>query len=425
MLSFLIGRINYGIIAVFGITLSASFSAVDQQPGSRRKIVLFCLFSLAVQLAFVSSFGTQTTTMLYPLLVHLPLIIFLVKGFGVSWPVSLVSVLTAYQCCQILRVVTTLAYFFTDAAVWRNLLSILFAPFLYRLLRRFATPALSGLMQRSRRMTLILGIMPLIYYIFDYAGTVYTDLLYSGHPFMVQFMPSVMSLCYFPFLFTYQNSLEKQEKAQQEKELLALQLRRSKAEFTAMRQMQEQARQYRHDLRHHFALLMGFAEEGDLAKLKEYLIQNSENLDRFTPKVYCGNTVVNLLLSHFEEQAAAWGVALEVNAALPESIPFSDSELCSLLSNGLENAICAAALAHGRERAVSISLQVRQQNLLLSIRNPYEGEITFENGIPQSSRNGHGFGSRSIISIVNEYSGQVSFSANGGIFLLRIMLPMA
>ena len=208
-------------------------------------------------------------------------------------------------------------------------------------------------------------------------------------------------------------------------EELALQLRRSKAEFTAMRQMQEQARQYRHDLRHHFALLMGFAEEGDLAKLKEYLIQNSENLDRFTPKVYCGNTVVNLLLSHFEEQAAAWGVALEVNAALPESIPFSDSELCSLLSNGLENAIRAAALAHGRERAVSISLQVRQQNLLLSIRNPYEGEITFENGIPQSSRNGHGFGSRSIISIVNEHSGQVSFSANGGIFLLRIMLPMA
>ena len=79
MLSFLIGRINYGIIAVFGITLSASFSAVDQQPGSRRKIVLFCLFSLAVQLTFVSSFGTQITTMLYPLLVHLPLIIFFAK----------------------------------------------------------------------------------------------------------------------------------------------------------------------------------------------------------------------------------------------------------------------------------------------------------------------------------------------------------
>ena len=72
-----------------------------------------------------------------------------------------------------------------------------------------------------------------------------------------------MSLCYFPFLLTYQAVLEKQEKAQQERELLALQLRRAEAEFSSIRQMQEQAHQYRHDLRHHFALLMGFAEYSD------------------------------------------------------------------------------------------------------------------------------------------------------------------
>jgi len=265
--------------------------------------------------------------------------------------------------------------------------------------------------------------MPLIYYIFDYVGTVYTDLLYSGHPFMVQFMPSVMSLSYFFFLATYQTSLEKQEKSQQERDLLALQLRRSETEFSAMQQMQEQAQQFRHDLRHHFALLLGFAEEGDLAKLKEYLLSHSESLDRFTPKVYCGNKVVNLLLSHFEEQAAARGVTLEVSAALPESIPFSDSEICSLLSNGLENAIRATARFPGK-RTVSVTLQARQQNLLLSIQNPYQGEVLFENGYPVSSTEGHGFGTRSILSIVNKHSGQVSFTAHNGLFLLRIMLPM-
>jgi len=425
MLSLIIGRISYGIIAIFGITLSAAFSSADRQQGAGKKIAIFCACSLVIQVTCSVLFGMELTQMLYPLLVHLPLIIFLAKGFGVPWLVSLVSVFTAYQCCQILRVVTTIAYFFSSDAIWRNLLSILFAPFLYHLLRRIAAPALCGLMQRSRQTTLVLGIMPLIYYIFDYVGTVYTDLLYSGHPFMVQFMPSAMSLCYFFFLFSYQTSLEQQEKAQQERNLLALQLRRSESEFSAMQQMQEQARQYRHDLRHHFALLMGFAEEGDLASLKSYLIHNSESLDRFTPKTYCGNKVVNLLLSHFEEQAANYGVTLEVSAVLPEDIPFSDSELCSLLSNGLENAIRAAACVPQREKAVSVTLQVRQQNLLLSIQNPYVGEVSFRDGIPLSTDEGHGFGSRSIVSIVNKHSGQVSFSTQGDIFRLRIMLPMA
>ena len=117
-------------------------------------------------------------------------------------------------------------------------------------------------------------------------------------------------------------------------------------------------------------------------------------------------------------------MSLEVNAALPENIPFSDSELCSLISNGLENAIHAAALVRGRERIVSIVLQVRQQNMLLSIQNPYEGEVVFKDGIPLSSDEGHGLGSRSIVSIVDKHSGQVSFSTQNGTFLLRIMLPM-
>lgn len=425
MIDIIISLVSYGITAIFGIALSAVFSSADKQKNAIPKIASFCLLTMLLQALVYFPLGFDATQRLYPLIVHLPLVLFLVKCFKISWVTSVVSVLTAYQCCQILRWAADLAYLFTDNGLWRNLLYVLFAPLVYWLLCRFAAPPMQNLMCRSRRTTLMLGGMPLLYYIFDYTSTIYTDLLYSGHPFAVQFMPSVMSLFYFFFLLTYQTSLEKQEKAQQERNLLALQLRRSEAEFSSMRQMQEQARQYRHDLRHHFALLMGFAEEGDLTKLKEYLIHNSENLDHFTPKVYCGNTVVNLLLSHFEEQAAAWGVTLEVNATLPESIPFSDSELCSLLSNGLENAIHAAALVRGRERTVAISLQVRQQNLLLSIQNPYEGEVKFQDGLPLSPKEDHGFGSRSIVSIVNEHSGQVSFSSNGGIFLLRIMLPIA
>jgi nitrogen-specific signal transduction histidine kinase len=69
-------------------------------------------------------------------------------------------------------------------------------------------------------------------------------------------------------------------------------------------------------------------------------------------------------------------------------------------------------------------MSVRQRNLLLSIQNPYVGDIAFVNGLPTATRPGHGLGTRSIASIVNQHGGLVHFSANNGVFLLRATLPM-
>lgn len=264
-----------------------------------------------------------------------------------------------------------------------------------------------------------------MYYIFDYSTTVYTDLLYSGNPFSVQFMPSVMAIFYFFFLLVYHSRLEKQEKAQYERDLFSLQLRQSELEFSAIRQMQAQARQYRHDLRHHFALLLELAEAGELQKIKDYLHNAGEDLDAFTQKRFCENDVVNLLLSHFTGLAERADVKLSVDAVLPSALPFEDTELCCLLSNGLENAILAAGrVTDPAKRTVHVHLRLRQKNLLLSIQNSYTGKVTITDGLPVTNRKEHGFGTQSIVSIVNSYAGQVSFSAEDNIFLLRVMLPM-
>ena len=114
---------------------------------------------------------------------------------------------------------------------------------------------------------------------------------------------------------------------------------------------------------------------------------------------------------------------LDVDAALPSALPIGDTELCALLSNALENALPAAgAVEDGREKAVRMECRAQAGKLLLLVETPYAGEVRLENGLPVARRAGHGFGVKSMASIVERHGGLCSFSAENGVFTLRIVL---
>ena len=46
------------------------------------------------------------------------------------------------------------------------------------------------------------------------------------------------------------------------------------------------------------------------------------------------------------------------------------------------------------------------------------------NGLPLSSREGHGYGCRSIRAIVEHHRGLCGFDSGNGVFTLRVMLPL-
>ena len=112
-----------------------------------------------------------------------------------------------------------------------------------------------------------------------------------------------------------------------------------------------------------------------------------------------------------------------MEARLPQALPFSDTELCSLLSNGLENALHAVSVLEAPHQWVELYCGVRSNKLLIEIRNPYSGEIAMRDGLPISSQEGHGYGCRSIRSITEHHRGLCSFEPKNGVFTLRVMLP--
>ena len=152
------------------------------------------------------------------------------------------------------------------------------------------------------------------------------------------------------------------------------------------------------------------------------LYSGIQALNEFLPTVLV--TFYVLFLPAFHLQSQRQGAVLTVDASLPNDVAISDTELCSLLSNGLENALHAVADLPADRKQISLYCGVRQNKLLIEIRNPCAGPIAMRDGLPISDREGHGYGCRSIQAIAQRNGGLCVFSAQQGQFLLQIMLPV-
>ncbi len=416
-----------GIVLLFGVAVFLLFAGVQRTREGKLAVTFFYVFILIIQILCWQMFGLQITMKLYPFITHLPSIAFLVLYFKRSWLISASSVLTTYLCCQIPKWFGSMMAAITGSRYADHIGYFVAMIVVLYFLKKYVAGSVIQLMERSTRSCLLFGAVPLLYYLFDYATTIYTNLLYSGAREAVQFTPSVICTFYLIFVLLYFNESQKQAKAQRERDIFASQFQHARVELAAMRQMQSNTVIYRHDMRHHLSLIGGFAADGDIKKIKEYLTSTEAAIDALTPIRYCENETVNLILSSFENKARLAQITLQADVKLPAELDVNDTELCALLSNALENAINAAVQVEEEKlRKVYIHAVVNGGKLVISTENAYEGTIDMEGDLPKSKNKeaGHGFGIKSMVAIVERHGGLYSFETEAGVFIMQLMLPL-
>ena len=410
-------------VSFFGSVLSASFCNCLN---SRKKQILFWCFVFLLPLgqgAVYALWGGEHLRQIYPLVVHLPLM--LVLWFLSKKPVwSLLCVFFAYLCCQLRRWLALLVVAIASGGETLQYVAqlVITVPMALLLLKLFA-PAVRGLSTRSVWTQLQYGMIPAIYYVFDYLSVVYTDLLHSGNPVVAEFMPFVCCTAYLVFLLHNSVQTQKHFRLQQTQKVLDTQLNQSVREISALRESQALAQQYRHDLRHHLQYVAACIENGQSEQAKNYIAGICQEMDMQKVRHYCENEAANLILSAFADRAKKVGIGMNIVGALPAYIPVSDSDLCVLLSNALENALHACQeLPTGEERTIDVQFFDREGKLFLQVANPCNGDVRFENGIPISDQPDHGIGVQSICAIVERYGGVNTFAVQDGKFILRLSI---
>lgn len=410
------------IILIFGVAVSACFAGISMNRRSILSIVTFCVLDGLLQLTISTAFSDIFMKQLYPLITHLPLILLFVLVHKCSMINAIVSVLIGFICSQFPRWCSIFIQSFFDNIIIYAVIYVLSAALIFYIIYRHVAELVQIFMTHTTKNALLLASVPFIYYILHYGGTIYTNWLSSNNKIAVHFILTVSCLFYVVSIIYCYHELASQQETKHLAESLNQQLEYAAITLDNMRTLQTQTITYRHDMRHHFAYLQALAATGDLEKIQNYIHTIQSDIDAITPKRFCQNELVNLILSTYDTKAAKKQITLNIQAPIPKDLPISDTRLCAILSNALENAL--QATENSANKTIEIRLAIRNSALLIQISNPFVGTVAYNNQIPSASQSDHGFGTKSIATIADSYHGQYEFIAENQVFTVRVLLPL-
>ena len=419
----MIDALNGVFVGIFGIILSASFCNISWTKKTNLQMLICMTGLLLLQGIAYFSFDYEMVQKLYPILTHLPLAIVLYL-FTKKFLWSMTSVFVAYSCCDLRRWLALLIVAVSKGAVEQNLAELLLTiPILWMLLK-FATPAVRAVSTESASVQLQFGLIPVLGYIFSYVTQVYTDLFYSGGPVIAEFMSFVCCVTYLTFVLRTSEEKRLRSELEHAQSTLNLQVEQSIREIELLRQSQQQASTYRHDLRHHIQFLSGCIENGKIEQAQKYMEEIYADIEAHKVVLFCENETVNLIFSAFAERAKKQKISMNIKASLSKELFVVESDLCVLLSNALENALnaCQERKDKNKTAVIEVTAYEKKGRTFIQIVNSCEERILFEKGIPITKKPGHGLGVRSICAVVDKYKGIYNFSVKNGKFILRVSL---
>lgn len=414
---------NFGFVLLYGVVLTLSFADIGFKNNPKQYILVFCFFSLIQIIAYLT-FGMKFLFKAYPLLIHFPLFLMLRYYYKKSSVLSGISVLSAYLFCTPRKWIGTFVSYFWDynTGISYAVQIIITIPLIIVIVKYISTYTARLKFEDNRVLGFFISV-PLIYYVFEYCLTVYTDKLYQGGAVIVEFMDSAVVVIYFIFSIVYLKILYEKKEIEVEQALLKIMADQSKSEIEALRQSQKQAAIYRHDLRHHLNYLSACISQNKLEDAAEYIEDTCEEIDSYKVIQYSENESINLILSTCVTKAKEKKIHSEIKVSATDFKRFSIPDLCSLLSNALENAIHASEeIADFNERYIKLRLYSKNNKLCIDIRNSYHTEPVFQQRLPIAKEKEHGIGTKSMVYIVEKNHGVYQFLAKDGVFIFQAIL---
>jgi len=413
--------IHYSLLLLFGIVISSVFSGIQLTFKNILKIFALFTFCGLMQLVFFLRFGEHFIWTVYPLIVHLPTLLFLCILYKKRLSIVLASITTAYICCQPSRWFGILAESFTEQYIIIQLVKITVLFVVAFIAIKYLAPCISKIYQKNNSSVFIFGMIPIVYYVFDYTMSIYTDFWTENNRIAVEFLPFILCIAYMVFCMVYFRAYEEKSDAEHKEYLIQLSLTQQAKELEALKRSEQEIRLIRHDMRHFLNNLAVCLDEKDISSAQKMISGFTSNIDASAYYRFCNYATINYVLSDFSSKCAALHIRFEpvvnVHTFSVDEVLFS-----TILSNALENALQAQQELPEEERYIKFLLKNSDGKLLLSIKNPVKTIPVFVDGIPITRKPGHGYGTQSIQFATERLGGNYKFSMENKVFVLRVIL---
>lgn len=226
----------------------------------------------------------------------------------------------------------------------------------------------------------------------------------------------LMPVVYITIVYILFNQLRLSQLTE-ERQMLNMQIKMIQDRIQSASEHENRLRILRHDTKHRCILLKDYIAKEETDKAIDYLNTILADVSGTAVRRYCENNSVNAVVDYYDKQATERGIALDTYLALPEMLSIPETDIAVLLSNALDNAI--HALEREEEKTVSVKAFAEDGKLYLEVKNPFCGSVHFDSELPVSEKEGHGYGTKSMVSVVKRHGGIYSFTLENGFFVFR------
>ena len=189
-----------------------------------------------------------------------------------------------------------------------------------------------------------------------------------------------------------------------------------------LKQQEESIRLLRHDMRNHLTSVQSFLTEGNVEQALKHLNELLGSTAMQGRRQFCRNETANVVLQAKADAITRLGLEYDFRVEIPENIPVSDIDLCSLLGNALDNAVRAAAQAE--DHRIVVRCRCDKGLLMLKMTNAYSGELNESLKTTKADKENHGMGLFRMREIATRYGGYLETNITESRFELIICLPL-
>lgn len=223
--------------------------------------------------------------------------------------------------------------------------------------------------------------------------------------------------------FIFEN-YAKQQKIKSNLELEQVKLQLESEYLSDIIKKQMQSSKAMHDLKNQLFAIKELVKRGDTKGLKK-IEEICDTVSAIQNIIYTNDTEVDALINSKAHTASIDSISLSCRCYFSGFGKIDKIDLCVLIGNLLDNAIESCKKIETR-RYIEMSILQRANMVNIIVVNPYVGEINNKDGVYNTSKRdkyAHGFGLKSVKSIVNKYDGDIKITSEKNLFTVSILLP--
>lgn len=226
-------------------------------------------------------------------------------------------------------------------------------------------------------------------------------------------------------MYTLIYQMQKEQAAKYELKLLKEKMAFEQVRHRDVLAIWSDVRKSEHDIKHHFTVINGYLEQGELEKSRAYINELMPSICRSNKLLSTQNSILDYLIN--SRLGALKDTRIVISGSVGDLSDISDVDLACLIGNILDNATEALEkVKRGKEKRLELLFLRQNSNRIIICKNTVSGSVLEKNGELQTTkddRDAHGYGTKIIQRVVEKYHGMVDYFEEFDMFGVQIILP--